>query len=171
MGQGPAAKEEGAQQAQGRGKRGDEAIASNYNVLGIEHVHITAPEELIPDVADWYRDCLGLDELEKPAGSGPKEAWFSIGTQELHISIDEHNPPKTAHFALVVDDYEPVIETLREAGCHIEQAPVIPGRHRFYTRDPAGNRVEVVHYDESPRVASIEEARGERRARVLHEEK
>ncbi len=138
-------------------------------MLGIEHVHITAPEELQKEVADWYRVCLGLEEIEKPAGTKDSGAWFGAGSQEIHLSIDEHNPPKTAHFALVVDDFEPVVDALREQGCHVEQASPIPGRHRFYTRDPAGNRVEVVHFDE-PQVIATEEGSAERRAHVMHEE-
>jgi catechol 2,3-dioxygenase-like lactoylglutathione lyase family enzyme len=47
-----------------------------------------------------------------------------------------------------VDDLDAAIGRLRAAGCHIEQAGEIPGRHRCYTRDPAGNRIEVVRFDE-----------------------
>jgi predicted enzyme related to lactoylglutathione lyase len=61
--------------------------------------------------------------------------------------LDEHNPPKTAHFCLVVDDFQSAVDRLRESGCHVEQAMPIPGRHRFYTRDPAGNRIEIMSYD------------------------
>ena len=146
-------------------------MESGYNVLGIEHVHITAPAELQDDVADWYRTCLKLEVIEKPEGTRPQGFWFRAGTQELHISIDEHNPPRDSHFALVVDALDPVIECLREHGCHIEQATTIPGRHRFFTRDPAGNRVEIVRYDEESKVVAQEDARVEPRARVMHEEK
>jgi catechol 2,3-dioxygenase-like lactoylglutathione lyase family enzyme len=117
----------------------------------------------------WYGNCLRLEKLDKPEGTRLGGAWFGAGPQEVHISEDEHNPPKESHFALVVDNFEPVIECLRAEGCHIEQAVTIPGRHRFYTRDPAGNRVEIVHYDEVE-VVALETSRGESRARVVHEE-
>ena len=145
-------------------------MESGYAVLGIEHVHITAPEELQEEVAEWYRTCFKLSDIDKPQGTRPQGFWFQVGAQELHISVDEHNPPRDSHFAIVVDALDPVIECLREHGCHIEQATTIPGRHRFFTRDPAGNRIEVVRFDEESTVISREEARTELRAHVMHEE-
>jgi catechol 2,3-dioxygenase-like lactoylglutathione lyase family enzyme len=120
----------------------------SFRVLGLDHVQITTPDEFEDDVVAWYRDVLGLTEITKPEGTRSGGAWFQAGWAELHVSIDQHNPPKAAHFGLVVDAFEGAIERLREAGCHIEQAMAIPGRERFYTRDPAGNRVEIGHLNE-----------------------
>ncbi len=114
------------------------------NILSLEHVSVTSPEELEEEVVSWYRDCLNLQEMDKPQGTRSKGAWFAIGEQQVHVTIDEHNPPKIAHFGLVVDDFDALVERLRGAGCHIEQASPIPGRRRFYTRDPAGNRIEII---------------------------
>ena len=113
-------------------------------VVALEHVSITSPEDLEDEVVSWYRDCLELEEMGKPEGTRDKGAWFRIGDQQVHVTIDEHNPPKIAHFAVVVDDFQEIVNRLRGAGCHIEQAHPIPGRRRFYTRDPAGNRVEII---------------------------
>ena len=118
-------------------------MSGQFRVLGLDHVNVTAPEELEEEVVSWYENCLGLTRIRKPDGTRPKGAWFELGPQELHISVDEHNPHQTAHVGIVVDDHDTVIERLREAGCHIEQASTIPGRRRFYTRDPAGNRIEI----------------------------
>ena len=121
---------------------------AGFTFLGIDHVNITAPEELMDDVLKWYSDCLGLKRIEKPKGTHDAGGWFSAGDQEVHVSIDPHNPPHAAHVGLVVDDSARVVEALRDAGFHIEQATSIPGRHRFFTRDPAGNRIEVMSFDE-----------------------
>ena len=120
---------------------------AGFSVSRINHVHITTPEELESQVVDWYETVLGLERVEKPEGTWPQGTWFTVGDQELHVSKDEHNPPKDPHFGLVVDDFGAVIETLRANGCHIEQATNIPGRHRCYTRDPAGNRIELLSFD------------------------
>lgn len=143
---------------------------TEYKVLGIEHVHITTPAELENEVVEWYCSCLNLEEVQKPEGTRSTGRWLRAGSQEVHISIDEHNPPRDAHFGLVVDAFEPVVECLRAKGFHIEQATTIPGRHRFFTRDPAGNRVEIVHFDQ-PKVLASEEAPADERAQVVHEEK
>ena len=123
-------------------------MGEGFEIARLDHVNITAPDELEDETLAWYRETLGLEEIEKPQGTRPRGAWFRIGDAELHVSIDEHNPHKTSHFGLLVDDYDAVIERLRAAKSHIEQANVIPDRHRFYTRDPAGNRLEIAHLDE-----------------------
>jgi catechol 2,3-dioxygenase-like lactoylglutathione lyase family enzyme len=119
-----------------------------FDILGIDHVTVTAPDELMEETLAWYRDTLGLVQLDKPEGTRPVGAWFSVGGHELHVSQDPHNPPRTAHFGIVVSDFDAAIDKLRSAGHHIEQATEIPGRQRFYTRDPAGNRIEIAHFEE-----------------------
>ena len=123
-------------------------MADRFHVLALDHVNITAPEELEQEVVGWYENCLGLERLPKPEGTRPSGAWFKLGDQELHISIDQHNPPQNAHLGILVDDFETVVQGLRGAGCHIEQAATIPGRRRCYTRDPAGNRIELAAIEE-----------------------
>ena len=125
-------------------------------VLLLEHVSVTSPEELEEEVTAWYRDLLNLQEMEKPSGTRAKGAWFQVGDQQVHVTIDEHNPAKVSHFGIVVDDFEEVVERLRSAGCHIEQASPIPGRRRFYTRDPAGNRVEIISIEGGARIVASE---------------
>jgi catechol 2,3-dioxygenase-like lactoylglutathione lyase family enzyme len=111
----------------------------DFRLTGIDHVDITAPEELAEETTAWYRDRLGLEQLESDRPGGR----FAVGDQELHITLDPHNPSERAHFCLLVENLEAIVTALREAGCHIEQARQIPGRRRFYTRDPAGNRIEI----------------------------
>jgi hypothetical protein len=50
-----------------------------------------------------------------------------------------------------------VIDRLRDAKCHIEQARPIPGRHRLFTRDPAGNSIEIVSVQEESANVHYEE--------------
>ena len=112
-------------------------------VTGLDHVTVTAPEELAVDVVAWYREVLGLEEVEKPEGAGRGGGWLQAGEQQVHVSVAPQNPPEKAHLCLVVDDFEGAVAALRSANCHIEQARTIPGRRRFFTRDPAGNRIEI----------------------------
>jgi catechol 2,3-dioxygenase-like lactoylglutathione lyase family enzyme len=122
----------------------------SFSVIGLDHVNVTTPEELEAQVLEWYEGRLGLERIPRPEGSTKEHGgWYRLGDGELHIGLEEHNPPKSAHFALVVDDLDAIIDQLRETGCHIEQARPIAGRRRFFTRDPAGNRIEVMVYDDS----------------------
>lgn len=118
-----------------------------FDVLGLDHVTVTTPAELETEVIRWYEEVLGLEQMDKLEGAGEGGAWFSVGTIELHVSLDPHNPPRTAHFGISVRDLAGAIEHLRSHGCHIEQATEIVGRHRFFTRDPAGNRIELFALD------------------------
>lgn len=133
---------------------------TEFRVMALDHVNVTAPQELEAEVVSWYESCLGLTRLPKPEGTRPNGAWFRLGAQQLHVSVDEHNPPQTAHLGLLVDSFETVVERLRSAGCHIEQASTIPGRRRFYTRDPAGNRIEIAFLEE-PEAEVLSEESGE----------
>ncbi len=123
-------------------------MSEHFRVLGLDHVNVTAPEELESEVVEWYQSCLGLTRIRKPDGTRPKGAWFELGAQELHVSVDAHNPHQVAHLGLLVDDFESVVARLRDSGCHLEQASSIPGRRRCYTRDPAGNRIEIAFIEE-----------------------
>ena len=112
-------------------------------VVGLDHVAVTAPHELEDEVVSWYRTVLGLEQVDKPPEAGVTGAWLRAGDQEVHISIDPQNPSQKPHFCLIVDDFDGAVDALRAASCHIEQASAIPGRRRFFTRDPAGNRLEI----------------------------
>jgi catechol 2,3-dioxygenase-like lactoylglutathione lyase family enzyme len=117
-------------------------------VLSLEHVTITTPEELEEEVIAWYSDVIGIERVEKSEGAKPGGAWFQVGTQQVHLLIDPHNPPKNAHFCLRVKDFDSFVGTLRSSGCHVEQARQRPGRKRCFTRDPAGNSIEIVAFED-----------------------
>jgi muramoyltetrapeptide carboxypeptidase len=121
---------------------------SDFTIRGLDHVTVTAPEELEKDVLEFYVKTLGLRRLDKPEGTSSAGSWFAVGDAQLHVSRDSHNPPPTAHFAVTVSDFDAAVERLRDSGYHIEQAHPVPGRRRLYTRDPAGNRIEIVSYDQ-----------------------
>jgi len=120
---------------------------SGFTVGRLDHVNITTPAELAEAVLSWYDECLGLERVEKLEGTTDTGGWFKVGDAELHVSEDEHNPSHGAHFALVVDDFDAAVGRLRDAGCHLEQARPIPGRRRCFTRDPAGNNIEILSLD------------------------
>ena len=76
-------------------------------------------------------------------GRGPRMAFIDMGDQFLALSAGAapaRDGPR--HFGLVVDDLEAARRALGEAG-----AEVLPGRGLDF-RDPWGNHVQVVQYDE-----------------------
>jgi predicted enzyme related to lactoylglutathione lyase len=74
-------------------------------------------------------------------------AWFSAGSQELHVSEHERfAPAEKAHpaFALAGGDLDVLAARLEAAGAEVQWDERLPGARRFYTFDPAGNRVEFL---------------------------
>jgi catechol 2,3-dioxygenase-like lactoylglutathione lyase family enzyme len=147
--EGSTPQEEGTRDEEGGRQRSRAPLMTgSFRIVALDHVQVTAPEELMDEVIDFYTTCLGLERVGAPEGTGPVGAWFRLGDAELHLSVDPHNPPKEAHFSIAVDDFEVVVDTLRACGQHIEQARAIPGRRNCFTRDPAGNRIEIMSYTE-----------------------
>jgi catechol-2,3-dioxygenase len=74
-------------------------------------------------------------------GVVPGMAFIDMGDQFLALSeMRPHEPDRSRHFGLVVDDKEAVRAALDAAGVE-----VMPGG-RLDFRDPWGNRVEIVDY-------------------------
>lgn len=119
-------------------------------VTGLNHVNVTFPDGQLDDALAFYRDLLGLAELERPAGAATAGAWLWIDRAagvELHLSGEagEEWPIQSGrHIGLLVDDLEAARARLVEAGYAIQAARPLPNRDRFFVRDPFGNRVELL---------------------------
>ena len=106
--------------------------------IGINHVALEVGD--VDEALAWY-GALFAFELRGRAGSSM--AFVDLGDQFLAFSAGRRQPPDDArHFGLVVDDREAVRAALRDAGVDVPRGRGL----RF--RDPWGNQVEVVQYDE-----------------------
>ena len=115
--------------------------------MKLDHVQLAAPPGSEDEARRFFCDLLGLEEIPQP---GPLEAtggvWFRVGAQELHVGIeDPFSPARKAHPGLAVDDAEldALAERLKAAGERVDWDDRYPGRRRFYTADPFGNRIEI----------------------------
>jgi catechol 2,3-dioxygenase-like lactoylglutathione lyase family enzyme len=117
-------------------------------IVGLDHVQLAAPPGCEPAARLFFSELLGLTELEKPTALRVRGGvWFSLGAQQLHVGIDPaFAPARKAHPALRVGpgDFDTVAERLAQAGAEVTWDEAIPGVRRFYTRDPWGNRIELV---------------------------
>ncbi len=112
----------------------------------LHHVNVVVPPQATDSVVPFYAGVLGLRRVSKPASGVAREgAWFDIGDgSQLHVSERPGDRHPDAHFGLVVDDLAAVVARLAEVGAEwTEQADLFGGR-RGFTRDPAGNRVELL---------------------------
>jgi catechol 2,3-dioxygenase-like lactoylglutathione lyase family enzyme len=117
----------------------------------LHHVNVVVPPGATSRVVDFYVDTLGLRQVAKPtddvaqSGAQSSGAWFDIDDRtQVHVSERDGERHPQSHFGLVVDDFDSVLARLRDADAPWEDQPPIFGGRRGFTRDPEGNRVEIL---------------------------
>jgi catechol 2,3-dioxygenase-like lactoylglutathione lyase family enzyme len=114
--------------------------------VGLDHVQLACPAGSEGRLCSFYAGLLGMEEVPKPPALATRGgAWFRAGTAEVHLGVEEpFRPARKAHPGLVVDDVGAVAARLTEAGHAVRWDDAVPGRRRFHTDDPVGNRVEIL---------------------------
>jgi catechol 2,3-dioxygenase-like lactoylglutathione lyase family enzyme len=120
-------------------------------IVGFDHVQLAAPPGCEEAARRFFGTVLGLEEVEKPEPlRGRGGVWFAAGAQQLHIGVEaEHLPARKAHPAFAVHEIDVLAARLGAAGAPVEWDASLPGVRRLYTRDPWGNRIELVSADPS----------------------
>jgi catechol 2,3-dioxygenase-like lactoylglutathione lyase family enzyme len=118
-------------------------------ITGLDHVQVAAPPGCEAEARRFYGELLGLPEIPKPAPLlAAGGAWFSLGTQQLHIGVEEpFSAAAKAHPALTVADereLRALAARLEAAGAPVRWDDRLPDAVRFYTGDPWGNRLELL---------------------------
>ena len=95
----------------------------------------------------FYRDVLGLKEINKPRTFDFVVLWFDLGNMHIHLLLkDEPDTFSPRHFALRVADAAKARAYFREQGLAIQETTLIPGADRFFIHDPDGNRIEIIQW-------------------------
>jgi lactoylglutathione lyase len=105
-------------------------------LVGINHVALQVDD--LEEAVAFYTELFEPTAVDR---SEPDAAFLEIGDQFIAL-FERGSREEEAHFGLVVDDKEATRRTLEEAGVEI-----LPG-HRLDFRDPSGNRVQIVQYDQ-----------------------
>jgi catechol 2,3-dioxygenase-like lactoylglutathione lyase family enzyme len=106
-------------------------------LVGINHVALEVGN--VDEALEWYGRIFDL-ELR---GHAPGMAFVEMGDQFIALSQGRTQPPDShRHFGLVVDDKAATRAALEAAG-----ADILPGRGLDF-RDPWGNHVQVVAYED-----------------------
>jgi catechol 2,3-dioxygenase-like lactoylglutathione lyase family enzyme len=104
-------------------------------LVGINHVALQVDD--IDEAVEFYTNLFEPTDVSRIPGA----AFVRMGDQFL--ALFERGPrTEEPHFGLVVDDKEAARRKFEEAG-----VDVLPGRF-FDIRDPSGNRLQIVQYDE-----------------------
>jgi catechol 2,3-dioxygenase-like lactoylglutathione lyase family enzyme len=116
--------------------------------MRLHHVQVSCPAGGEEAARRFYRDGLGLPEVEKPPVLAARGGcWFRNEEVEVHVGVEEHfRPAAKAHPAFVVDgeEIDVLAARLTAAGFPVGWDDDFPGYRRFYTADGNGNRVELL---------------------------
>jgi catechol 2,3-dioxygenase-like lactoylglutathione lyase family enzyme len=113
--------------------------------MNLQHVSIPRPPDGLKTALEFYGGLLGLRQIPVPnALAGRDLVWFGLDKEtELHIFPEEPAGDKSArHLCLVVEDLEDVRQRLTAAGYRPWDPIYVPGRPRFFCKDPFGNQLE-----------------------------
>ena len=116
-------------------------------VTALHHVNVTVSTEQEAATRNFYGIVLGLEQIPKPDGARQSGAWYQIGGNQLHLSVEDGAPASLSsrHICFSVSDLTAAGNRFRDAGVEIIADPrPIPGTRRFYVRDPGGNQLEIV---------------------------
>ncbi|MBC8171467.1 MAG: glyoxalase [Anaerolineae bacterium] len=119
----------------------------------LQHVSIPRPvgEENAQLARQFYGGMIGLTEKPVPTTILQHDLiWFKIGEDtELHVFVEQDSPTTSnRHFCLNVGDVEAMRQTFIQNGYQPWSPDEIPGRPRFFCRDPFDNVVEFTQIAE-----------------------
>jgi glyoxylase I family protein len=123
--------------------------------------HVSLPVTDLEASKRFYREVIGLHEIERPPFDFPG-AWFQLGGNQLHLIVDENATLRTGkpldardiHFAVRVSSYRQAVAFLQSRG-YAEDQPetgsmrmklsprATAGFPQIYILDPDRNVVEI----------------------------
>lgn len=111
----------------------------------IQHVSIPRPPGSHEQARAFYGELLGLQEITVPESLRHLDLiWYQLGATELHLFSEEPLEDRSGrHLCIALADVQAVQERLTSAGYETRDTIAIPGRPRFFCRDPFGNTLEL----------------------------
>ncbi|MFL5821102.1 MAG: VOC family protein [Solirubrobacteraceae bacterium] len=121
----------------------------------LHHVAIEVTREQAPGCRDFYR-LLGFRPVEPPPTLRERALWLEReGTQVHLLFTQEPTPAPEGHLAVVVEDYDRVLESLCAGGHPPQPRAEHWGSPRALVRDPAGHRVELMAFPPGRRAGGL----------------
>ena len=121
-------------------------MADHGRLVGINHVALEVGD--IEEALAWYGRIFefGL------RGRGARMAFIDLGDQFIALASGRTQPPDAhRHFGLVVDDKQRTLAAARAAGADVRGNDI---------RDPWGNNLQIVGYDDVQFTKAPEVLRG-----------
>jgi catechol 2,3-dioxygenase-like lactoylglutathione lyase family enzyme len=121
-------------------------------IASIHHISITAPQQLIDEVAQFYTVVLGLTEGYRPDFGVPGNWLYQDDHPLVHLLALDNEPGSNGHFdhiAFLCTDLTAMIEKLQshDVEYSVFKMPELNQTQLFIT-DPAGIKVELNFHGE-----------------------
>jgi catechol 2,3-dioxygenase-like lactoylglutathione lyase family enzyme len=115
-------------------------------LLAIDHIQLAMPPAGEAAARTFFVGLLGMSEEDKPQELKTRGGcWFRGGKVHIHCGVESpFQPQRKAHPAILVTDLDSLAQTIGRANLPIRWDDTVPGRKRFYTDDPFGNRIEFI---------------------------
>lgn len=112
----------------------------------LDHVQLAMPPGREAEARAFFADLLCMTEETKPEPLASRGGcWFRSGQAILHLGIEtEAAGQKKAHPAFCVTSLNDLVTRLEAHGFPVIPDDTLPSRHRIYTSDPFGNRLEFI---------------------------
>lgn len=115
-------------------------------MIALDHFQLAMPAGGEAHARTFWAGLLGLAEIKKPEALKPRGGcWFQLDGAELHLGVETpFAPARKAHPGFSVRGIATIADRLAAAGHPVTWDATIPGRKRFFTEDPFGNRLELL---------------------------
>jgi lactoylglutathione lyase len=111
-------------------------VEVTVKLVGMNHVALQVDD--LEEAVAFYTRLFEPTAIDR---SEPDAAFLELGDQFIAL-FERGSREEEPHFGLVVTDRSEARRILEEAG-----VAVLPG-HRLDVRDPSGNRIQIVQYDQ-----------------------
>ena len=114
--------------------------------MKLDHIQLAMPLGEEAKAREYFTGVLGMDEEEKPEPLASRGGcWFRSVSVILHVGGEcAFSPQSKAHPAFSISDLEALEKKLKEKEYEVIWDHELPGRKRFYSTDPFGNRIEFM---------------------------
>jgi catechol 2,3-dioxygenase-like lactoylglutathione lyase family enzyme len=117
----------------------------------LHHVGIEVAHADIEATAGFF-ELLGFERVEPPA-TLREFTWLERNGTQVHLMPEEEpTVPSPRHLAVVVDDFDGTVASVREAGFEVEAKREHWGQPRALAIAPGGHRVELMAAPPAPQV-------------------
>ncbi len=122
-------------------------LSAQITINGYNHVALAVAN--IDSSARFYREIIGLEQIQVPENLKAIRAWFKIAPgQELHLLAGRSAPVSNndrngAHFSFTIPNADPVEEYLKKKGLPYIRQQRFDKAWQIYITDPDGYVIEL----------------------------